>query len=174
MGFVMLTLASEKGILWPKRCVVCGGEATDTSRTSFTTTKNARYYLIVWGWTKETHSISFPICRKHKVFCSFLDIPSRWGFLDSFFFFLFVPALLYIAFNLSLALMLGIKGDALTPFSILSAIFFWGLAFIFLTFATSIKPVRISHVKEGSIKITIKNEECFRAFELLNREIIQK
>jgi len=174
MGSLMISLASGQGLLWPRMCIVCGSEATHKAKTSFTLTKNPRYYLVAWGWTKETHAIPFPVCRKHKVFCSLLDLPAKWGFIDSFLFLLFAPALFWIAFVLLLAFLLGIKGDALTPFSVGSAIFFWGLAFLFLIFATTIKPVKIALIKESSIKICIKNEECFRAFEALNVENIIK
>ncbi len=171
MGSIKLSLASGQGILWPQSCAVCGSTATHQSKASFTVTKNLRYYGVLLRWTKQTQSIQFPVCHKHKVLCSFLDVPSKLGFVDSFLFLVLVPALLLIpvcSLLLWILNLIGLKG--LMPDELIkwSAVFLYGLFILFFFFAGVFKPVKILALEEDYVRVTIKNEDCMKAFMLLN------
>ena len=175
MGSIRLSLASGQGLLWPQSCAVCGSPATHQSKASFSVTKNPRYYVVAWGWTKQTHSISFPVCHKHKLLCSFLDLPSKLGFVDSFLFLVFVPTFLWIAVSLLLVWILGLiglKGVIHDELFMWSAVFIYGLFILFFFSAGVFKPVKISDLKEDSVRVSIKNEDCMKAFKLLNMATI--
>jgi hypothetical protein len=171
MSSIRLRLEAVQGLLWPKVCMVCGGSATHTAMTSFTIVKDVKYFLVALGWTKQTQSIPFPVCRKHRLLCNLLDRPSKWGFVGSFLFLVFAPTFFLVAVVLIGTFIFSIKkGPTLDAFLTCSAVFSYGLVIAFFIAAWAFKPLRISELKEYSLVLSIRNKDCFRAFEALNSE----
>lgn len=171
MGSLRLKLSSVQRLRWPPSCAVCGAKAEDHAVASISTSKNFRYYGILLRWTKNTFSVPFPVCRRHKILCLLLDLPAQWGFIDAFIYLILVPGILWIVSTLLLASLWELKGAALEPFTIASGIFFYGLMALFYFLAATIKPVKLYRIDETSLTISIKNEDCFKAFQLLNSRV---
>jgi hypothetical protein len=70
------------------------------------------------------------------------------------------------------AMFWGVKGEALSLFQSISAVFLYGLMVSFYVLSYIFKPVRISEIKGTSIKLSIANKDYFRDFKYLNNEIV--
>lgn len=168
MGSMSFPLSTTTSIRWPSACAVCGAPSEGEAVTTVSTSKNVQYYGVLLKWTKHSLQLAFPVCAKHRTLCWLLDFPSRWGFVDAFLYLLFVPGLLWLALSLCVAVLFGVKGDALDPISTTLAALLWGSAIAYYAAAMFVKPVRLSDLHKGKLTISIKNEHYFSQFQSLN------
>lgn len=163
---------STRAPRWPHSCAVCCGQADDKVLTTATTYRDFRisgFSLIVFlKWKKYSLQFPFPVCTRHRKLCWLLDLPARWGFINACFYWLLIPGILWLMFCLSIGILFGIKGDALDPYSKAAAALFWGLATVYYVAATIMKPVRLSSVHNGIVSISIRNDQYFQQFKVLN------
>jgi len=160
-----MRLDSTKPVSWPRVCAVCCAPAETLARVSQTSATG--YYLI--AYTQKTQSINFPVCKKHRILCAVLNRPSRWGFVGSFLALLFIPGILWISTIITLAIVFGLKGDALDPYLSAIGVLFFGSMFAFLLLAPRLQPVRLAADKQ-TLTFRIKNEEYFHEFRRLNAD----
>jgi hypothetical protein len=167
MGSIRLNLSCGGSLRWPQLCSVCGNTATDHAKASRTVLTGFNYYVIAVGWTTQTHSISFPVCHKHKILCSILDFPSTEGFTYRLFAAMGVSAVvaLILLLILSLTGLNKISNDAESLWLLWITSF---LSICFFFFGEFLKPIRILNNKNNIIKIFIKNKAYKKAFMLLN------
>lgn len=172
MGSIQLNLASKEKLHWPKFCAVCGATADATANTSISTPKDFKYYGALLKWTENTLSVSFPVCRKHRIFCSLLDLPAKLGFITAFLFMVFAPTILWISSSLLiswLASFIGLKGSAFVgSFITASGFFFYGSTVLLYLLAATIKPVRLSQSDEKNVALSVRNEDYFKSLQGLN------
>lgn len=175
MNTVKIKLERGEKIQWPNICAMCGNEATHTSSTSFTTTKDIGYYIVVITFKHETYSISYPVCRKHKLICNILDHPARESLMNNTLFVIIMTAILLgLSYFLPLIIFdsLGLK-----YISKIYDEYCWGwvglISFVLvILYVTGIfKPVKIS-IEDDSMIISIKNNNYFNKFKILNRDKI--
>ncbi len=151
-------------ISWPEGCAICGAPAMMRARVSHTVATG--YYL--FAYAQRTHFSDYPVCRKHRFLCSVLDRPSRWGFVGKFWALLIIPGVLLVFMGLTLAVLFGIKGEALDSILSVVGIGSFVMTLGFLIFAPRYQPVRIVEADKESLTFEIKNEEYFRQFKSLN------
>jgi hypothetical protein len=172
MGSLQLNLASEKKLHWPKSCAVCGAKAGAMAHTSISTPKNFKYYGVLLKWTENTLSVSFPVCRKHRIFCSVLDLPAKLGLINALLFMVFSPTILWISSSLLiswLASLTGLKGSAFVgSFVSVSGFFFYGSTVLLYLLAATIKPVRLSQADGNAVTLSVRNEDYFKSLQGLN------
>ena len=173
MGSVSLDLASGKKVRWPNKCAFCDAPATRWAEASLTSATSLRYYVVALGWKEQTHSISYPVCKKHRVLCNLLNLPSKWGFINSFLFLVFVPTFFWIGIGLLLAVSLGIKGSDLSPISTIVAILTYGSTILFFVYCALRKPIRISGVSGTLIRLKMTNNNFFKEFINHNKSLFE-
>jgi hypothetical protein len=96
MNSLKLNQRLGRNIIWPNRCACCNAPSDDWAEASLTTATHLRHYLIAWGWTEKSNSISYPVCSKHKFICSCLNLPEKWGFINCSTAFIGIPPLVAI------------------------------------------------------------------------------
>jgi hypothetical protein len=172
MGSIQLNLASKEKLHWPKFCAVCGAKADATANTSISTPKDFKYYGALLKWTESTLSVSFPVCQKHRILCSLLDLPAKLGFITAFLFMVFAPGILWIASAILiswLAPLAGLKDGAFVgSFTTISGFFFYGSTALLYLLAATIKPVRLSQSDEKTVTLSVRNEDYFKSLQGLN------
>jgi hypothetical protein len=172
MGSIQLNLASKEKLHWPKFCAVCGEKAESMSNTTISTPKDFKYYGVLLKWTENTLSVSFPVCRKHFLFCSLLDLPAKLGFITAFLFMIFVPTILWITALLLiiwLSSLAGLKDTAfIGSFTTFFGFFFYGATALLYLLAATNKPVRLSNPDGKTVTLTVRNEAYFNSLQSLN------
>lgn len=169
MNEVKLNLSSGNRIKWPNKCAFCGAKAEALANASCTMATG--YYIV--AWSQRTNAISYPVCRRHRLLCFFLDRPAKLGTVGSFLALIFIPGILWVAISLLISVLFGLKGDNLTPISnTFGAILFFAMV-IFFIYAASRKPIKLIEIKKNVAKLEIFNADFFREFKLLNAEIIE-
>jgi len=172
MGSIQLNLASKEKLHWPKFCAVCGAKADTMASTSISTPKDFKYYGALLKWSENTLSVSFPVCRKHRKFCSLLDLPAKLGFITAFLSMIFAPTILWISSALLMswfAAFIGLKGSAFVgSFVTVSGFFFYGSTVLLYLLAATIKPVRLSQSDEKTVTLSVRNEDYFKSLQSLN------
>jgi hypothetical protein len=163
----------ERGlkIQWPNCCAVCAGKATHEASTSFTATKDIGYYLVVINIKSQTYSIPYPVCRKHKIICTLLDYPARWSLFGIALYIFLIPFILWFLFSALFLPILDLVGLKSIEY-ISNSIGLIVIVLLMLYLSGIFKPVRISNIKDDSMKISIKNDIYFNNFKILNSDKI--
>lgn len=89
--YLNLNLSSGQRVLWPDKCAFCGAKADAKAETSCSKVTGGRYYVVAFGWTTQTKSITYPVCLRHKRLFTFLSEPTKWTFLDTLLFLFAIP-----------------------------------------------------------------------------------
>ncbi|MEE9912105.1 MAG: hypothetical protein K4571_10315 [Deltaproteobacteria bacterium] len=177
MNFVQIKLDRFSKIQWPSICAMCGRDATYSANTSFTTTKDIGYYLVVITFKHQTYSIAYPVCRKHRIICNLLDHPARESLMSLAIFVLITTAVLWALFYFLVSLVLDVVGLKYISSLYLNNCGEWVALISFvlvMLYALGIfKPVKISNIDDDSIVIGIKNKDFFDSFSNLNRDKIK-
>lgn len=177
MGSVKLSMSDKLRIKWPNHCAVCDNPPTDSATTSITNTTKFRYYVVAMSFTHQTYSLSYPVCKKHKILCKLLDQPAKSSLLGNTFAFFIVAFILWLILNLFITYTFGFIGiknlteDAILKWSGYSA---FGLAICFIIYGAYIKPVKVINLSEDSMELNIKNDKYLNEFNALNMENIIK
>ena len=173
MGTVTIDLASGNKVRWPNKCAFCGSPATKWAEASLTAATSLKYYGVALGWKEQTHSISYPVCEKHRFFCNLLNLPSKWGFINSFLFLILVPTFVWIGIVLLLSVLLGIKGDDLSSIMAVIAIISYGSTVFYFVYSAFKKPIRISGISGTLISLKINNNNFLRDFINYNKGLFK-
>jgi hypothetical protein len=174
MNSVKFKLERGVKIQWPSYCAMCGSKATHEASTSFTATKNIGYYVVVITFKHQTYSISYPVCRKHKIICNLLDHPARESLLNITLFIFITSLILWGLFYLLFLSIFDLVG--LNNISRIYQEYGWqwtgliALVLVMLYVSGIFKPVRISNIEEDSMIISIKNNKFFNDFKILNSD----
>lgn len=168
MAKLKINLSAIQRMRWPNKCAYCGAEANGVAKTSFKVfAGELKYYVVAFGWTEHKYTISYPVCQKHNGFV-YNRMPSS-GFVLNLFAFIMI-SLALIGF---VSALWDIKGDVFNYFVLVIATTFSGLMFFSLFVSPFVlKPVRVFPSRKKTAKVCIRNEDCFREFVLLNRDII--
>lgn len=158
---------------WPNKCAFCNSPATKWAEASLTSATSLRYYVVSLGWKEQTHSISYPVCDKHRLFCNLLNLPSKWGFINSFLFLIFVPTIVWIGSVLLLSVLLGIKGNDLSPIMTVVAIISYGSTVSYFVYSAFKKPICISGINGTLISLKITNNNFFKEFIDYNKRLFK-
>ena len=173
MGSVKLCISENLRIKWPNQCAVCNNPSTDWATTSITNSTKFRYYVVAMSFTHQTHSLSYPVCKKHKRLCKLLDQPAKSSLLNNtlaFFFIVFIMWLI-LAFLFSSALnLIGLEQRTRDSIEYWSGMSAFGLVLFLMIYAMLYKPVKILNLNEQSMEIKIKNDKYFNYFKALNIE----
>lgn len=176
MGRISLNLKSGQKVTWPNKCAICNANSSDWANAHLSKVTSLKYYTVAFGWTTQTQTISYPVCIKHKLLCSFLGKPSQWTFTDTLLYLILIPAGSLMLFVCPLALLSEFTNLNIGAFWIYLAFYISGLSFLFiaiwLIISSVYNPVKIIDAKEKSIRLFFKNKEFLQKFKNLNKNII--
>ena len=169
MGSVALGLYQD--IKWPNYCAVCDEQPTDWAKTSITETTKIGYYVVALSISHQTYTLAYPVCKKHKALCNFLNLPAQSSIINIVFGSIFATLALWGILALLFYMIFALIGlgtttkDLIGPWAFVLAI---GLVVFYYIYAVFYQPVKILFISEHSIKISIKNEKYFNDFKLAN------
>jgi hypothetical protein len=171
MAVVKLDVSKGKGIFWPKKCAVCGAEATSEGKAACSVVVKPRYRLIYFGWTKRRIKMTYPLCTKHRLVAFFPSLVSERnlfnlgvGFLAVF---LFVFGVLF-----PIASYLIYREPILNPEFVIWYSFLFVLGVVACIGIQRLAPVKIKDANETMINLKFADQAYANEFAILNRASI--
>jgi hypothetical protein len=146
----------SKGINWPQSCAYCNGEPSTLAKTYFRVIDG--YFFVAIRET--THTVHYPVCRKHRAAASFYGFMTNQSFPTGF---VMVSLLVFLT-------CLSIEISDLFPRNI-ETIAEWlvSITIVFGVFFLKFKnPVKILKAKKNSAQIRIANQEYAENFRISN------
>ena len=163
---------------WPNKCAFCGKVATERAKASLNQYCDLEYLGIFARWCRKRHSVSYPVCQRHKRLASILNKPSEWGpIISTLLFLLISPLVVLMPVSTFFELVSMLRGTAL-PLSystmILSCCLVgYCLGGFFFVACYVLRPVRLSHVSATLGTLFIRRMDCLEEFKDVNRDIIK-
>lgn len=171
MAVLRLDISKRQGVYWPKKCAVCGAEATSEGKAACSIATKPQYRLIYLGWTRRRISMSYPLCMKHRLTCFLPSLVSErnlfnlgFGFLAVFLFVfgVLVPLASYIIYH----------EPIMNPQFVIWYSFLFGLGIVACIAIQGLVPVKIKDANEAMITLKISNRTYADEFKMLNRASI--
>ena len=137
--------------IWPEKCAVCCGPATN--KASASSTKITGYYVVAALW--QTANIDYPVCTRHKVtgdLLNFADTLGAW--------FPFVSSVFILV-------LWGIF-SAFMPEPWHSFFAAFGIVIGFLLYTMMFKPVMLTVTRSKQLLLKLRNDEYAKEFLDLN------
>ena len=178
--YLKLNLSSGQRVQWPDKCAFCGAKAVAKAETSFSKVTGAGYYVVAFGWSTQSKSFLYPVCRKHKSLCSLLGVPSKWTAVNTLLYLIIVPSfgILPACFLMLFYEMMGITATAGFWHILLGLVLSFPLLLFILMILWKIlsvgyNPIRITDATENSISLCVPNKVFVQEFKWLNADIIE-
>ena len=169
---ITLNLNTEITLDWPNKCALCGSPAEGFAEASLTKLTDFRYYLLFFSWKVFNTSISYPVCKKHKLVCNLLDFPARQSFLGNIAVLLFVPCFV-ILIILMIFEFLYPPGSVLTPTSVKFVVCGpYGVMIFFYLLSAFIKPVKLCESCFTNVRLKFRRKKFLKEFVEINKGLI--
>jgi hypothetical protein len=148
---------------------MCGAPAeAEASASLVNPNKFLRVWLLVF-WSSEHFDVSYPVCKKHRRICNLLDWPARRGSVVSSVWWLFLPAMIWLVCVIGMTnFLIPLPVLARQVLAVALAISLWGAMTCWYVAAIFLKPVRLTHLQNEAITLSIRSPEYFRRFVELN------
>jgi len=144
----------KKGLRWPHQCAYCNGPATSSAATRFRVIDG--FFIVAMQET--THSIDFPVCKRHRWPAKFYGWVSNQAMPTGFCMALLLP----LVVTLALAALTPLKFDDVTFVATCAATPF------IVMYLKLRNPVKVLGVKHNVATFRILNAEYAAAFNALN------
>ena len=178
MGRTRIDFSSGNRIKWPNKCAFCGAKSSDWAESNFSKVTGLRFYVLALGWTFKTKTMSYPVCQKHKRFCSLFSEPTKWTFTDTLLYIFSLPtgfALLLLCFFVGLEEFADVELLDFV-FVLILSLCLWCLTFIFLITWKIISliyvPIKLLDFNEISIDLSFRNDKFLQEFITINRDLV--
>jgi len=150
---------------WPMKCMICGTEVEYEAQASISDISDSG---LTW-YTIRRRSIGYPVCKKHRLVCFFLDLPEQVRFVWTVL--AFLPIALVISLR-KIMLALDIEQQSQTYIMTYFIIISYALVFAYLFLSKRLLPVRLSHIENNVLKVSIKDEGLYLEVMNMNKDLI--